>query len=372
MLLEKIYSYNPAIQSALLALKEGLTRHQLMDTYVEHVTMVVMEKVIQEQPEVWKKGLRPLIAAVMAQLNAQAKLIQGLANIMQYQQSNLKEDGSLLFDYTTILLPMDAILLYVLEYLNFTVSMGKTPADWAGVGEGLFFALYFDTSCRCGFHVGAKGERRPLWSDGFIKDSSWYAVVDAKLVERRKEREVRWHEMYPALSKDRIDAEAEIAAFLSAVQIVANKDANYKGACQEGWTSIAATLKDAFPDIVDVDAVPILDLMSFFEQHEELDGRLFVLDEFFALQFAFAQTCTALRLDLLSDKRLPSIARVLAIAAVADWRSGKVPTVQASEWWFALAYGSPAAHASPCLQQLQRLWDSTTPLTISRKTINIL
>ena len=219
LLFEKIYSYNTTIQSALHALKEELIRQLHYDKDI--ITMNDYEKVITQQPKVW----RPLIAAVMAQLNAQAKLIQGLANIMQYQRSNLG-DGTLLFDYTNIILSSDAFLLYKLEYLNFTVSMGKTPLDWSNGGEGLFFSLYFDQSWKCGFHVGIA--QRPLVEPGFLKDpctevrridglatrvqdpSPIPLLMDA-VEGRRKERESRWHEMYPALSKDRVDADAEIA-----------------------------------------------------------------------------------------------------------------------------------------------------------------
>lgn len=362
ILFAKIHSYDDTIATAMMTLKEGMATLPLEGT-VERPLQGLCEALILQQPEVWQKTLRPLIVAVMTPLNAQAKFVQGLAEIMQYQQSNVQGNDELMFNYGIVIHPKDASLLYVLEFLNFTASMGKGVMDWVKGGEGLFFGLYFDLSYMCGFHVGIAA--RPLIQFGFLKDPSMLGLIEKGLEVRRVEREKKWHEMYPALAQDRPDANAEIAAFLSAIDVVSNKDANYKATCQEGWTAITAWAKNAYPAYKDVDAIPTIDLLTLFDQDASMNGSIAILNQFFTLQFAFARTCKALYLDLMADKRLPSIARILAIHAFAYVNVGGTSLVKVPEWWVMLAYGAPL---TPCLRDIQFLLTTHSPLAIVRKT----
>ncbi len=360
ILLEKIHSYDSDIQTAMKALKHGMTKHQVEPK--DGVLLVpICELIIAQNPELWRGVLRPLIMAVMTPLNAQAKFVQGLCMIMKYHRSNLGDDNALMFAYTDVIQPQDAALLYMLEFLNFTAGMGKSVLDWAGGGEGLFFSLYFDDSYDM-FHVGMA--IRPLSQPGFLREGVWNDSIVEKLKSRQEDREARWNEIYPPLAPHRPDLDAEIASFLSAVTIVANKDANYKGPCQEGWTDITAWAKAAFPAVKDVDAIPAADLLALFQRDDSMGGRLYVLDRFFGTQFVFARSCTALRLDLMSDKRLPSIARILCIHAFANRTHGGTSVVPVSEWWLMLVYGTSRAAASPCLQDIRALLVSRDPLLI--------
>lgn len=366
ILLERIHSYDASIQSAMNALKAGMVQHHV-EPKEGMPLLPLCETIIAQQPELWREVLCPLIMAVMTPLNAQAKLVQGLCLILQYHRSNLGPDRRFLFQYHEVILPKDACMLYLLEFLNFTMSMGKTVLDWAGGGEGLFFSLYFDELYGM-FHVGVGA--RPLLQSGFLKEGVCsVSDIQKRLQERSSDREARWHEMFPPLAVERPDLEAEIAAFLSAVTIVANKDANYKGACQEGWTAITAWAKAALPATTDVDAMPVADLLALFQRDDSMSGCILTLDCFFAAQFAFAQSCTALRLDLMSDKRIPSIARILCIFAFANRHRGGTAPVNVSEWWLVLAYGSPSAATSTCLRDIRQLLVSHEPLYIHAKTI---
>lgn len=263
----------------------------------------------------WKHEVRPAVSAAMALLNAQAKYEFGLGiiagNGLEYV---------VMFDYGKIISASDALLLYDFEFVNFTGFMGKSVLDWAAGGEGLFFSLYYDV-------------------DREACELPKVARFEETLHGRMKERIVRWNEMYPALAPGRPLFEKELDAFLAAAEAVENKDAAYRQVPQEAWTALTARLKE-LTGAMDVDSISFDALVWIFGVDANLEKDVDILDDFYGRVFFRARSCVALRVDMKADRRLGSIARVIAVARML------VPCacrVVLSEWLLEFAYGSGEA-----------------------------
>lgn len=334
--LEKIDQYNANIQEGLKALNEMAKEKNITDE-------VGILEVISKNPSMWKNECRPIIASVMAHLNAQAKLVQGLAFIVKYNCSNLRKNNTLLLDYSKIIDLPSAKLLYSLERFNFCFVMGKSLEDWFKGGEGLFFSLYFDSSHPM-FDVGVAPRPIPL--------------LDEKLIQsRQKERDEKFNEMYPPIAVDRPNTREELNAFLLAVEAVSAKDAAYKTEPQKAWSTITSWIKEHVPNAKDVDTVPASKMFEIVdnERNALIEDAFKTLVFFFVHAFDDARSCTALRLDLLNDKRLPSITRIVALYALNVWYGEGRIAFNVPEWVVTMAYGSPMSMTSPLLTEVRDL-----------------
>lgn len=352
-ILEKIASYNAKIQSTLQVMlatfkdNEVCTKisPEIFDYYVSYVT---------QHPDLWRNVLRPVIIPVMAELNAQAKNVKALAMLAQYQRSNDIGTGKML-DYTKIIDIDHAELLYVLEFTNFTVPMGKSDSDWFLAGEGLFFSLYFDVS-HPPFDVGVVS--RPL-PTRLRTGQEAHNFVSRLIMQRSSARNNVWEETYPPLEKDRPDFDAEVSAFLSASALVAQKDAAYKGAPQQAWITVTKMLKQ-LSGVADIDSLSIKSLQEYLDYHApDFQNDVSLLNRFFSACFFAAQKCTALRVDLMNDKRLPSIARV-----VTAWYTTRV-VPELGEWILVLAYSQSSSNLYQDIRDMIVLCPS--PIGLYRK-----
>ena len=331
-ILSKIHSFDAAIKAGADALKE---MYEGKNWYGEDVQATLIEK-----------PARDVISPLMAQLNAQAKYVQGLAYIVQYYCSNLQQDDSKLLDYAAIIDGPSATMLYTAEHLNFTKRMGMSEAAWWKGGEGLFFNLYFDESYPC-FDMGVA--RRPF-------DLS--PVIITWIQARQKERFARWNEMYPALAEDRPNVEEELAAFMLGMEKIAEKDAQYKDAPQAAWTWLTAWIKEKVPGYANVETIPAKEIglaIQNIGNEQTVRERFWTLINFFKEWFAAARLSNALLVDLLSEKRLPSITRLIAVYVLTETHGLNPKLIIMPEWVITMAYGSPLFKTSSSLQEVRDL-----------------
>jgi len=323
-LIAKIESYNQQLPALTAQLYAGIGTLRTGDD---------IAKVIKETPDLWRE-MRKSISALMTVLNLQAKYVEGALNVYETYDFLPKIN----IDNDTVR------LLYTLEFFNFTVSMGKPVNDWVSAGEGLFFATYFS----------AEIASRP-WSDDVRQQLHTFIGAFQK---RRSDRYTSWTRKYP---KKRQDSDAHCASFLADVALVAQKNEEYKTVASPAWEALAKVIKSKCPGVSDVDWVAFADVAAAIRP----DGLpyLFVLTDFFGRWFIAAEKSLALFLDLIEDKRLPTILRV-ALA----WQFGSTPPfpmTECAEWMLLVLYNNENV-TDKLLEMRKFVMDARTPLVVAR------